>query len=368
MHTLFRAVVLLAVLAAYAPAQVAISQIFLSATSTGRSKAVVDVRNLGATNHLFTWTVTGTPSTCTLLLETSEDGTTWSTASTEDCSTNGSASLSSSSYQFLTANISVLSGGTSPTVSVRYDGYQPGQGLPVRPAEGGTGTTTPFTAGSLVFAGASGVYAQDNSNFYVDDSNNRFCVGTTGSSNCTATFSVGASKFLVTSAGLATAKGGGVVNSDGGGLTRAFRVEVTDAATTIGSQVEGYASQSADLEQWLRDGGTVRARIAKDGAFASAMDTATTGTTTTIDGNKSNNHKITLDQNTTLAVTTTGMTAGQVLRLLICQDGTGSWTFAWPASFKYSFTVTSTASKCDSAQWIWDGTDFYGLGTAVQNQ
>ena len=39
--------------------------------------------------------------------------------------------------------------------------------LPV--TSGGTGTATAFTAGSVVFAGASGVYAQDNTNFFWDD-------------------------------------------------------------------------------------------------------------------------------------------------------------------------------------------------------
>lgn len=38
--------------------------------------------------------------------------------------------------------------------------------LPV--ANGGTGTSTALTAGSVVFAGASGVYTQDNANFYYD--------------------------------------------------------------------------------------------------------------------------------------------------------------------------------------------------------
>ena len=48
--------------------------------------------------------------------------------------------------------------------------------LPV--ANGGTGTTTAFTSGSVVFAGASGVYSQDNSNLFWDDTNNRLGVGT----------------------------------------------------------------------------------------------------------------------------------------------------------------------------------------------
>ncbi len=47
------------------------------------------------------------------------------------------------------------------------------------PGGGGTGTTTAFTAGSVVFAGAGGNYAQDNPNFFWDDTNNRLGVGKT---------------------------------------------------------------------------------------------------------------------------------------------------------------------------------------------
>jgi len=47
--------------------------------------------------------------------------------------------------------------------------------LPV--GNGGTGATA-FTAGSVVFAGTSGVYTQDNSNFFWDNTNNRLGIGT----------------------------------------------------------------------------------------------------------------------------------------------------------------------------------------------
>ena len=49
--------------------------------------------------------------------------------------------------------------------------------LPV--ANGGTATSTAFTAGSVVFAGTSGVYTQDNANLFWDDTNNFLGVGTT---------------------------------------------------------------------------------------------------------------------------------------------------------------------------------------------
>lgn len=42
---------------------------------------------------------------------------------------------------------------------------------PLGVTKGGTGTTTQFTIGSVVFAGTNGVYTQDNTNFFWDDSN-----------------------------------------------------------------------------------------------------------------------------------------------------------------------------------------------------
>lgn len=48
---------------------------------------------------------------------------------------------------------------------------------PLAVTSGGTGTATALTAGSVVFAGASGVYSQDNANLFWDDSNNRLGIG-----------------------------------------------------------------------------------------------------------------------------------------------------------------------------------------------
>jgi len=43
---------------------------------------------------------------------------------------------------------------------------------------GGTGTLTAFTTGSVVFAGASGVYSQNNAKFFWDNTNNRLGINT----------------------------------------------------------------------------------------------------------------------------------------------------------------------------------------------
>ena len=74
------------------------------------------------------------------------------------------------------------------------------------PANGGTGTATAFTAGSVVFAGASGVYAQDNTNLFFDDTNNRLGIGTSSPSTAltiaTTSFGMDIQRYSATSAAL----------------------------------------------------------------------------------------------------------------------------------------------------------------------
>jgi len=58
---------------------------------------------------------------------------------------------------------------------------------PTGVANGGTGTTTAFTLGSMVFAGASGVYSQDNANAFWDGTNHTGGFGTTRTGAISAT-------------------------------------------------------------------------------------------------------------------------------------------------------------------------------------
>lgn len=68
-------------------------------------------------------------------------------------------------------------------------------GVPQLPQIGGTGTTTQFTQGSVVYAGANGVYSQNNSGLFWDNTNTRFGLSTTspGSTlSVNGNFSIGA--------------------------------------------------------------------------------------------------------------------------------------------------------------------------------
>lgn len=59
--------------------------------------------------------------------------------------------------------------------------------LPV--TNGGTGTSTAFTSGSIVFAGTSGVYNQNNSSLFWDNSNVRLGIGTSTPSSSVSVYS-----------------------------------------------------------------------------------------------------------------------------------------------------------------------------------
>lgn len=74
-------------------------------------------------------------------------------------------------------NVTLTLGGTPTTALLRAASLTLGWTGTLGVTRGGTGTGTAFTLGSVVFAGASGVYTQDNANFFWDDTNNRLGIG-----------------------------------------------------------------------------------------------------------------------------------------------------------------------------------------------
>lgn len=74
-----------------------------------------------------------------------------------------------------TATATLFSGSGAQVTSIDAGNVSTGT---LAVARGGTGTGTAFTTGSVVFAGASGVYTQDNAKFFWDDTNFRLGIGT----------------------------------------------------------------------------------------------------------------------------------------------------------------------------------------------
>lgn len=68
-----------------------------------------------------------------------------------------------------------------------------------------------------------------------------------------------------------------------------------------------------------------------------------------------NTFQLTLTGNvTSSAVNQPGVTAGQFLYLIVCQDSAGSRTFTFPTSFQTPLpTISPTPSKCSASTWVW---------------
>jgi len=77
----------------------------------------------------------------------------------------------------------------------------------------------------------------------------------------------------------------------------------------------------------------VSGTVKSDGGTKSDLDTPTVGTTTTLDFDKCN-FILTLDQNTTFAVSNVSTNIGKTGTIVIKQDGTGGYSFTIPSEFK----------------------------------
>ena len=87
------------------------------------------------------------------------------------------------------------------------------------------------------------------------------------------------------------------------------------------------------------------------GAVISGMNTVTFSATPTFDARLGNTQKITLTDNVTSS-TLSNASAGEQIHFLICQDSTGSRTFAWPSNVKGGMTIGSTGSMCNAQSFI----------------
>lgn len=124
-------------------------------------------------------------------------------------------------------------------------------------ANGGTGTATAFTPGSVVFAGTSGIYSQDNANFFWDGTNHKLGIGGLATSPTFAlTVSAntaalpaninGASESWLADFGCADATRCGIgLDSFGTGNSTAF--SILDFRRANGTAASKSAVQSGDI-------------------------------------------------------------------------------------------------------------------------
>lgn len=107
---------------------------------------------------------------------------------------------------------------------------------------GGTGTSTTFTQGSVVFAGASGIYTQDNGNFFYDGTNHNLLLGgATAGTNGAKLLALGLSTAPTTSPANVAQVYGGQINGAG----TAGVIIRDEVASTM--QFGGYNAGSAQF-------------------------------------------------------------------------------------------------------------------------
>ncbi|MFB3921610.1 MAG: hypothetical protein ACE145_07800 [Terriglobia bacterium] len=102
------------------------------------------------------------------------------------------------------------------------------------------------------------------------------------------------------------------------------------------------------------------------GAISSGLNAVTFSATPTFDAALGNTQKITLEGNVTSS-TLSNAAAGEALYFIICQNGSGNHTFAWPPNMRGGMTIGSTASKCSAQSFIFDGTTAYALSAGITN-
>ena len=117
-----------------------------------------------------------------------------------------------------------------------------GTALPV--ANGGTGTTTAFTSGSVLFAGGGGVYSQDNANYFWDATNHRLGLGNAAPS--TTLDVTGSQNITSTSANALTVGPNGATNPvlqiDASTASSVTGIKITGAAVGSGVKIEAISS------------------------------------------------------------------------------------------------------------------------------
>lgn len=248
--------------------------------------------------------------------------------------------------------------------------------LPI--ANGGTGTTTTFTNGSIVYAGASGVYSQDNANLFYDATNIRVGIGTNSPSqrlelyhataplarfrNAGASWDVGIKTGNVWGVGLAG--GSQAISVDTGGLV-GLGQGAPQADLHVGSSNVTPVAAPAVLVAKQRTSGSGHAF-----ADESFVDVATNGTgyaafaaSTNYTGTKHYDHFVAFQADVKYASTGTLTSAYGLTVGLHCNNGL--WTNFY-GSYIYNPPVTAPGSITNAyGHYVEDITSGTGTNYAV---
>lgn len=154
MKTLRRLLALMALLTGMAFAD---GQYTFIATAPGSSNGI-PLAQTGISYHKLTWTTSGTVSACTVALDSSADGVTYSAGGVitgQACTSPGASAIFNSNVNFVRVTFTALSGGG--TVSATWNGYNN------NPVSGSGTVGSCAGAGNAYYAGAGTTIACDTS-------------------------------------------------------------------------------------------------------------------------------------------------------------------------------------------------------------
>lgn len=102
-------------------------------------------------------------------------------------------------------------------------------------------------------------------------------------------------------------------------------------------------------------------------AFDHSNTTVTFSATPTFNAATADIFEITLTGNVTSS-TVSNILSGEIITFTICQDATGSHTFAWPSGFRGQGVIGATASTCSTQRFWYDGTSFFATSGMVTGE
>lgn len=153
-------------------------------------------------------------------------------------------------------------------------------------------------------------------------------------------------------------------------VSTSFSFGVGGSANTNGLTNKAFIYHGTAANFTLDTSGNAAATggITAGGSLNSGVNTVAFSTTPNFDLSKGNIQFITLTGNVTSS-TVSNIKSGTIYVFHICQDATGSRTFASPAWAKAFTTISSTASKCsEEMMQSPDGTNLYLIAANVTGQ
>jgi hypothetical protein len=139
--------------------------------------------------------------------------------------------------------------------------------------------------------------------------------------------------------------------------TGAYGTGNTLIGNNIGSNISWF---QAGVEPYVKCWGN-----STGGVPVARVYVGTFSATPTIDASLGEAYQLTLTANVTSS-TISNATTGQLLRVILVQDGTGSRTFAWPSNVKWNGggaapTLQTAANSVDVFEFYYNGTNWYQL-------